>query len=134
MNVKNFLVAGLAGGIVDFLLGWIFYGMLFMNMFGGPEPTHMEFIALGCLAFGFLMSYIIVRWAGLDSFTSGMRFGAGYGLIMGIMHNFFDASMVAGEVNWQKFAADIAISIIMGAIVAGVVAAINGSLSRKAAI
>ncbi len=30
MKTKNFLVAGIAGGIVDFLLEWLFYGIIFI--------------------------------------------------------------------------------------------------------
>ena len=37
MNVKNFLVAGFVGGIVDWLLGWLFYGIIFKSIYGGAE-------------------------------------------------------------------------------------------------
>ncbi len=40
MNVKNFIVGGIVGGIVDFLLGWLFYGMLFKDIF--PESPDMK--------------------------------------------------------------------------------------------
>ena len=33
MNAKNFLVSGIVGGIVNFLLGWLFYGILFESQF-----------------------------------------------------------------------------------------------------
>ena len=39
MNVKNVSVSGLVGGIVNFLLGWLFYGMLFKDSFPQPEET-----------------------------------------------------------------------------------------------
>jgi len=32
MKTKNFVVSGLAGGIADFLLGWLFYGIIFNNI------------------------------------------------------------------------------------------------------
>jgi hypothetical protein len=133
MKFKNFLVAGLAGGITDFLLGWLLYGMLFMDYFGGTQPAHMEFIALGCLTFGFLISYIYVRWANLLTFGTGLRAGAGIGILMGLMHNFFDLSMKTDMINWERFAVDVAIGTVMGAIVGGVVAAVNGSMTKPAA-
>jgi hypothetical protein len=33
MNVKNFIIGGIVGGIVNFLLGWIIYGMLLKDFF-----------------------------------------------------------------------------------------------------
>ena len=54
MKAKNFIAAGLAGGIVDWLLGWLFYGFLFKITFPQPEETSksMVLILLGCLVFG----------------------------------------------------------------------------------
>jgi riboflavin transporter FmnP len=130
MKMKNFLLAGIAGGITDFLLGWVLYGILFMDYFGGAEPMSMQFIGFGCLTFGFLIAYIYVRWANLVTFITGLKAGAGIGLFMGLMRNFFDLSMKTGAVDWQKFAVDVVISVVMGAIVGGVVAVVNGALSK----
>ena len=33
MNTKNFIIGGIAGGIINFFLGWIFYGMLFKDLY-----------------------------------------------------------------------------------------------------
>jgi len=131
MNAKNFLAAGIAGGITDFLLGWLLYGMLFRDYFGGKEPN-LGLIFGGCLMFGFLMSYIYVRWANLVTLSSGLTAGAVIGLILGIMNNFF---MWSSEptVDYQKFAMDVAIGIVMGAVVGAVVAAVNGALSPRTA-
>ena len=29
MNLKKFIVGGILGGLVDWVLGWLFYGMIF---------------------------------------------------------------------------------------------------------
>ncbi|HEY0091943.1 MAG TPA: hypothetical protein VGB43_05590 [Flavobacterium sp.] len=129
MNAKKFLLGGIAGGITDFLLGWLFYGMLFREYFGGKEPN-IVLIFCGCMAFGFLISYIWVRWANLVTFTGGLQAGAVIGLIMGIMNNCFMWSM-QNPVEYEKFAMDVVICLIIGAIVGGVVAAVNGALSRN---
>lgn len=129
MNVKNFLLAGIAGGITDFLLGWIFYGMLFHAYFGGGEPN-LTFIFAGCMSFGLLMSYIYVRWANISTLMAGASAGAGIGLLMGIMNNLFRYSMATEAPNYQQFAVDVVICMVMGAGVGAVVAVVNGALSN----
>jgi xanthine/uracil permease len=39
MKTKNFLVSGIVGGIVYFLLGWLFYGFLFKDFFPPQEES-----------------------------------------------------------------------------------------------
>jgi ABC-type transporter Mla maintaining outer membrane lipid asymmetry permease subunit MlaE len=129
MNSKNFVAAGIAGGITDFLLGFLLYGVLFRDYFAGPDPN-LAFIALGCLTFGFLMSYIFVRWANLVTFMGGLKAGAVIGFLFGLMNNFFMHS-TDDVVNYEKFAVDVALGVIMGAIIGGVAAATNGALSKK---
>ena len=129
--MKNFILAGIAGGIIDFLLGWLLYGMLFRDYFGGGEPN-LGLIAGGCLFFGLLMAYILVGLSGTRSFAGGLKAGAVIGFILSIMNNFFMRSMDTA-VNWEQFAVDVAIGIVMGAIVGGIVGAVNGAGSKHTA-
>ena len=128
MNMKNFVLAGIAGGITDFLLGWVLYGIVFYDFFGGGEPN-MAMITGGCFSFGFLMSYILVGLAGISGFSKGARAGAGIGILTGLMSNFFMRGMDA-QPNWQQFGVDLIICVIIGALVGGVVGAVNGKLSK----
>ncbi|HMI05935.1 MAG TPA: hypothetical protein VK528_00200 [Flavobacterium sp.] len=131
MNAKNFLLSGIAGGITDFLLGWLLYGMLFRDYFAGPEPN-MVYIFLGCMTFGMIVSYTIVRWADLKTFAAGLKAGAAIGFLYGLADNFFTSSGTT-TVNYEKFAVDVVIMLIMGAGVGAVVALVNGALSKTAA-
>jgi hypothetical protein len=128
MKTKNFVLAGIAGGITDFLLGWLFYGIVFIDYFHNEQMPNLAHIFLGCLTFGFLMSYILVRWANLVTFLAGLKVGAVIGLLLGLMNNFFMYSEKA--MDTEKFAFDVLIGITMGAIVGGVVALVNGMLSK----
>ena len=130
MNMKNFVLGGIAGGITDFLLGWLFYGIVFFDYFGGQEPN-MAFITAGCFSFGFLMSYILIGLAGISGFGKGARAGLGIGILTGLMSNFFSRGM-SGDVNWEHFGVDLIICLIIGALVGGVVGAVNGKLSKTA--
>ena len=129
MKTKNFLVAGIVGGIVDFLLGWIFYGILFKDSFPQPEESSntMLMIFLGCLTFGLFLAYIFIQWAKISTFAAGAKAGAIVGLFVGLFFNFFNMAM-SSDATFQMFALDVAISVVMGSIIGAVIAFVNGKL------
>lgn len=129
MKTKNFLVSGIVGGIVDFLLGWLFYGIIFKDTFPQPEESEqtMLFIFLGCLTFGFFVSYIYNRWAQITTAATGAKAGAIIGVFIGLFYNFFNMAMDSG-MELQLAALDVVISIVMTAIIGAVIGAVNGKL------
>jgi hypothetical protein len=126
MNVKNFIVGGIVGGIVNFLLGWVFYAKLFPSLYPETPDTKLEFIALGCLTFGFLVSYIFTKWAGISNPVTGLSAGAVIGFINGLSMNFFMYSSM--PLNTQNMITDVAICSITGAIIGAAVAFVNGKM------
>lgn len=133
MNTKTFIIAGLVGGVVDWLLGWLFYGIIFADKFPQPdaESNAMLYITLGCFTYGFFISYIYNKWANISTFSTGLKAGAIIGLFMGLAANFFRMAEQASD-NFEMFAIDMAISIVMAAIVGGIIAVVNGKLASKA--
>lgn len=129
MKTKTFVVAGLVGGIVDWLLGWLFYGILFVDTFPQPQEgtNAMLFITLGCLTFGFFISYIFNKWAQITTLATGAKAGAVIGLFMGLITIFFGMANQA-EVDYQRFGLELVISIVMAAVVGAVVGLINGKV------
>jgi hypothetical protein len=126
MNVKNFIVGGIVGGIVNFLLGWVFYGMLFKDIYPESPEMKLEFIALGCLTFGFLVSYIFNKWAGISNPMTGLSAGAVIGFINGLSMNFFMYSDI--PLNVQNMITDVAICTVTGAIIGAAVAFVHGKM------
>jgi hypothetical protein len=126
MNTKKFIVGGIVGGIVNFLLGFIFYGLLFKDIYPETPETKLEFIALGCLTFGFLVSYIFNKWAGITNPMTGLYAGAVIGFINGLSMNFFMYSSMA--LNAQNMITDVIICTITGAIIGAVIAFFNGKM------
>lgn len=126
MNAKNFIVGGIVGGIVDFLLGWVFYGMLFTNIYPQNENTKLEFIFLGCMTFGFFISLIFSKWAGITNAISGLKAGAVIGLFYGLSMNFFMYS--SQPVDYQILGLDTIVNILMGAGVGAAVALVLGKM------
>lgn len=127
MNAKNFLISGIVGGIVDFLLGWLFYGILFKDTFPSEGKENMLFIFLGCMTFGLFLAYIFTKWAGITTLTTGLQAGAIIGLFIGLYSNFFMNSMTETP-NLQTMGIDIAITVVMSAVVGATVALVNGKM------
>jgi hypothetical protein len=127
MKMKNFIIAGVVGGLVNFLLGWLFYGMLFKDFFPQDDSNmRMVFIFLGCLIYGLFIAYIFTKWAGISHAATGAKAGAIIGFFFAVSVNLF--MMSSSEPDIQRLVMDTAISIVMSAIVGAVIAVVNGKL------
>jgi Mg/Co/Ni transporter MgtE len=83
----------------------------------------LEFIALGCFTFGFFVSYIFNKWAGISNPTTGLYAGAVIGLFNGLSMNFYIFSNKT--LNIESMITDIVINIVIGAIIGSAVAFVN---------
>ena len=126
MNTKKFIIGGILGGIVNFILGWIFYGMLFKDLYPQTGNENLLFVFLGCLAFGFLLSQIIINWAQAIDFSSGLKVGIIVGLLYSLSMNFFMYSSM--QVNYENMITDIIINIVSTGIIGAIIAITNGKL------
>ena len=123
MNTKSFLLSGFAGTIVYFLLGWLFYGVLFLDIY--PHEQHMLFILLGCVFYAFTFALIFNRWAQISRFGTGVKAGFFIGLLWALSMNFFMHAS-ATEALDINFAIQVAIDAVSAAIMGGVMAAVIG--------
>ena len=126
MNAKNFLVSGVVGGIVNFLLGWVFYGILFKDIYPQNENMNLLFIFLGCMTSGLFMAYIFTKWAGITNPLTGLQAGAVIGLFTSLSMNFFMYSSM--PVNYQNLALDVIITIVISALMGAAIAFVNGKM------
>ena len=130
MNVKNFIIGGIVGGIVDFLFGWLLYGILLKDFFPKPEGSGAEnttFIFLGCLFFGFMMSFIFNQGEGISKCVPGVKLAIGIGMFMSLSMNFF-YSMYSETINFQLVAVDVLVSMVIASIVGAAIAVVNGKM------
>jgi hypothetical protein len=125
MNVKNFIVGGIVGGLADFLLGWLFYGFLFKEQFAAGGTENMTLIFLGCLTFGFFVSLIFNQWAGISTAGSGLKAGALIGLFVGLHGNFFMNATIANP-DYTLMGLDLIIMVAMSALVGALVGLVIG--------
>lgn len=128
MNVKNFVIGGIAGGIADFLLGWLFYGILLKDLFPPMDGSeNMMFIFLGCMAFGFLISFVFSQKEGISKCVPGIKLAAGIGLFISISTNFF-ANMTKETIDFNMMGLDVATMVVLSGLVGAVVAVVNGKM------
>jgi hypothetical protein len=129
MNIKKFVIAGLLSGIVNWLGGWLFYGIIFSEILNSPNSDEMNmiFILLGCLTSGFLFSFIFLKWAGISTLQSGAKAGAILGLFLGLYGNFFQWANES-TVNYTIFGVDLVISIVLGVMTGAVAGWVIGKL------
>ncbi|NDP28720.1 MAG: hypothetical protein GZ087_15050 [Flavobacterium sp.] len=129
MNVKNFIIGGLVGGLVDFLLGWLIYGILLKDTFptegGGKE--NIIFIFLGCMSFGFLISYVFAQREGISKCVPGIKLAAGIALFMSLSTNFF-MNMNKETIDVKLLIIDVVASMVLASFVGAVIAVVNGKM------
>lgn len=133
MNLKKFLLGGITGGILSFLLGWLIYGMLLMDFMnnhsgaagnvGKTEPD-MLYLVIGNLALGFLMAYIFLK-GNVNSLASGLVTGGIIGLLMSVGMNCIMYATTT-VISKTAMAADVAAATIMWAVVGAGVGMVMG--------
>lgn len=143
MNTKNFLIGGIVGGVVYFLLGYLFYGNLMMQYFKdhpgsatNVDRTMEQFqwwaLILGNIVSGFLLAYVFSK-SGVASLFSGLITGGILGFLISCS---YDLIMFATTNITSKHAmlADVATFTVMSALTGAVVGAIMGMGKSKIAV
>ena len=97
MNTNKWLIAGIVGGVVSFIAGFIIWGLALdafaqANMGSATgirkeEMGDMWAVVVGALASGFLVA-LIFSWANIKTPAAGAKTGAIIGLLLGININF----------------------------------------------
>lgn len=146
MNTNKFLVGGIIGGVANFLLGWLVWGMLLMNFMkehttelgkavmrkdaNGEDTMILWALIAGNLLWGLVLSYVLNK-AGSNSASAGASTGAVIGLLVSAAYNcFFYAFMDMGDMT------GMAVDIIANTVVSGIVGGVIGwylGMGKKAA-
>ena len=137
MNSNKFLLGGIAGGIAFFVLGYVFYGMVFKSFFDeNGMVVNMDSMVwwamiAGNLAYGFLLAFVLGK-----ANASTVAGAAGIALVAGLLLTlYFDLTMYAighGLTTIKALCADVALSAVLSAITGAVVGWVYG-MGKKAA-
>ncbi len=90
---NRFLLAALAGGVVVFLVGGVFYGVLAASFFEANQgsavgaikvaPDYVHLV-LGQLVLGVYLAIVMDKWAQAGGVATGLKIGAISGLLIGL--------------------------------------------------
>ena len=113
------------GGVVYFLLGWLFYGILFMDFFSanmnqcaskpGGDMTWWAMIVSNLITA--LLLTLILKWSGAKRFVDGLKTGALFGVLLTLSFDLSSWSMTTMYRNFGSLLADVAVSTLMIAVV-----------------
>ncbi len=142
MNTNKFIIGGIIGGVANFLLGWLVWGILLMNFFNdhtsevgkavmrGDNNQIWWALIAGNLFWGFVLSYVLSK-SGANSLGSGAKTGAVLSLLIAASINcFIYAFQNIGDTT--SMAVDIVANLVVGGIVGGVIGWYLG-MGKKAA-
>lgn len=131
--IKKLLLATVAGSVVQFLLGWLIYGILLAG-FMESQTTRYEglmkdmdsgsfiiLIFLSGLVMSFLIAFIFQRWAKFETLIKGLTAGMLMGFCFSLSFDLATYSMM----NLMTVSAMIA-DVITACIVTGIVGAVIG--------
>src|SRR5258705_13955536 len=139
MNTKKFLIGGLVGGIVYFLLGYLFYGKLLSDFFHnhagtatGVDRAMDQFewwsLILGNVLGGCLLSYVFIK-SNVSSAGSGLLTGAAVGLFAASSYDFISYG-VANTMTTTSVLGDICTFTVMSAIAGAIVGWVCGLIGK----
>ena len=131
MNWTKLLIATLIGSIAYFLLGWLVYGVLFIDALSiAPEFRNSveypedEFkiglMYLSCLAWAGLFAYIFMRWANISTFVGGLKAGAFLGSLI-TLSSFLGLAAQFRIWNPQSIMMNVIATMICTGLMAGIV-------------
>jgi len=144
MNANKFLIGGIIGGIANFLLGWLVWGILLMSfmkehtteagkaVMRADENMIWWALIVANLLLGFLISYILSK-AGVMTAGSGAVIGAVVGLLMSAAINLFNYAFMDLSDSATTMVVDMLASTVVTAIVGAIIGWYNGRGVKAAA-
>ena len=135
------LAATVAGGIAFFVLGFVIYGLILDPMVMKPNmviyaglmketPTWIPLILANFVS-AFLLAYIFDKWASISTFIGGLKGGAIVWFLISLAYQLMFVAFMNLSKNYIPPIADVAGSIVMGAIGGGVIGQVLGMMKKE---
>jgi len=109
------------GGIVYFLLGWLLYGILFMDFFSAnmnqcankPNGEMVWWAMIVSNLVTTLLLTLILKWSGAKGIVDGLKTGAIFGILLTLSFNLSSWSMTTMYYNFGSLLLDLVVSTFM---------------------
>ena len=134
MSHMKILRGTVFGGIVYFLLGWLVYGILFMDFLSANlnqcankpagDMTWWAIIASNFAAA--LLLTLILKWSGAKSIVDGIKTGAIFGILFALTIDLSFWSMTTMYSNFGTLLVDVVISTAIFAVVGMIIVLLWG--------
>lgn len=93
MNWTKYLIASFIGGVVYFFSGWGIHGVLLREMTAFSDSVRavveipesefkISYMIVSCLVAGATVALVLMRWAGVSTFSGGAKIGAMLGVLV----------------------------------------------------
>jgi uncharacterized membrane protein len=131
---NKLLITSLVAAVVAFILGYLIYGLALNSYFAGETAegsmradADMVWWAmiLGHLVWGFFMTYVIGKWAGISTMGSGAKAGALIGLLVALSHNLINFA-VQTTFTLNAALVDVVVMAVVGAITGAAIGIMMG--------
>ncbi|HNB80954.1 MAG TPA: DUF1761 domain-containing protein [Chitinophagaceae bacterium] len=143
MNTTKILIGALIGAIVNFLAGWLVYGILLKDAMdkamtveakavSKPEPNLVGMFVAGFI-FCLLFSYIFEQWAKIRSLMGGLVAGGLMGLCISLAFDIQFMSMLNMFTGTGGMIMDVCAGTVMSALTGAGIGWYLG-LNRKEAV
>jgi hypothetical protein len=132
------ILSAIIGGIVLFILGWIFYGFIFMDFMNegygkimrDPNDFKIWAIAVANLLQAFFLAWIYPKgYKGGSPAKEGFMFGIDFGALIGAPYIFY--MWASYPIKWQAALVDGIIVFVMTLITGLVIGLIYGKIGGK---
>lgn len=132
------ILSTIIGGIVLFILGWIFYGIIFMDFFTenygnimrSPDDFKLWAIIVANITQALFLSYIYPKgYKGGSPAKEGFMFGIAFGLLLSVPYVFYIWAQF--PIKWQAALVDGIIVLVMIIITGLVIGLVNGKIGEK---
>ena len=137
MSIKKITIAGIAGAVVYFLLGWLVFGILMKDFYTAhmnncamrPETAMIWWaMIVSNLFWAILIAYIFNKWANINTLSAGLSAGFMIFLLLSLAFGlgFYGFSTMYTDITGM--CVDIVINVVMGTILGGVVGFVLGKV------
>ena len=142
MNTK-LILSTLAGTVVAYLLGWLFYGVLlasfmtnntvhYEGLAKAMDGSFMVLVLLSNLVMVFLVAFIFQRWAKFEKWLQGLTAGMFLGFFIALWYDLFILASM-NLFNFSTLVVDVIANAILLGITGAVVAWVLGYKAKTAA-